>query len=404
MNTKSSYKKYLKPNQGSISRKETIKVKNIEKLTSIPMAIKIKAPEPLQSKNECKDFDYPIYDILRKDFKKISDNVRKITICPFFVTTCRNRFGIEKPYLQYLLYKYPETSGKLSDLLVFPFKRFKHKINYLKESNKLLSKAINIKIAPIGFLEDSESIFVFYDLSKVDEYTNKPRAEQQWLKLIKHKSALWWVLIDEICNHKKSLNFHIHKSVYMLFYKNPTLIYLMMDSKRIEIPIVAYYGNYYKFLPIIVTLGLKKEHYSSMSDMFGPFYYFTDYIGAFRQGGWTYNYKQRKVYNREIADENGKIIKGGIVRFAIFMSNTKVLLDKYKSKITSGKKKHTDWAKQYQSLYIGRVPKINGSVWEMNPKYVIKDYEQQIPLSMHLINMKSLKSTWDPLYNGYQIE
>ena len=104
MNTKSSYKKYLKPKSASISRKETIKVKNIEKLTSIPMAIKIKAPEPLQSKNECKDFDYPIYDILSKDFKKISDDVRKITICPFFVTTCRNRFGIEKPYLQYLKY------------------------------------------------------------------------------------------------------------------------------------------------------------------------------------------------------------------------------------------------------------------------------------------------------------
>jgi hypothetical protein len=111
------------------------------------------------------------------------------------------------------------------------------------------------------------------------------------------------------------------------------------------------------------------------------------------------------VYGREISDENGKIIKGGIVRFALFMNNTKVLLDKYKSKISDIKlTKNNEWVKHFQSLYLGRIPKINGSVWEINPKYIIKDYEQQIPLSMHLINMDSLKSTWDPLYTKYEIE
>ena len=179
----------------------------------------------------------------------------------------------------------------------------------------------------------------------------------------------------------------------------------MIDSQRIEIPSVGYYGNYYKFLPIIVTLGLKKQNDTGLSDIFGPFYYFTDFTGAFRQGGWTHNYKQRKVYGKEIADENGKIIKGGIVRFALFMNNTKVILDKYKSKISDIKlTKKNEWAKNFQSIYLGRIPKINGSVWEINPKYIIKDYEQQIPLSMHLINMDSLKSTWDPLYTKYEIE
>ena len=405
MNVKSSYKNYLKSDSTNKTKKDTMKIKNLSKLTSIPMAIKIKAPEPLQSKNKCKDFDYPINDILNTDFKNISNNITKIVICPYFITTCRNRFGIDKPYLQYLLYKYPTKTQHLSNLLIFPFKNITHKVDFLKESNKLLMKAINIKIKPAGFLEYNNTIYVFYNLSKVDEYTNVPRAEQQWLKLIKNNSSLWWVLMDEICNHKQSLNFSIHKSAYMLFYKNPTLIYLMMDSQRIEIPSVGYYGDYYKFLPIIVTLGLKKKHDTGLSDIFGPFYYFTNYIGAFRQGGWTHNYKQRKVYGKEIADENGKIIKGGIVRFALFMNNTKVLLDKYKSKISHIKSaKKSEWARNFQSLYLGRIPKINGSVWEINPKYIIKDYEQQIPLSMHFINMDSLKSTWDPLYTKYEIE
>ena len=40
----------------------------------------------------------------------------------------------------------------------------------------------------------------------------------------------------------------------------------------------------------------------------------------------------------------------------------------------------------------------------MNPRYVVKQFEQQLPLSLHLVDMKSLKDTWDPVYTGYQIE
>jgi hypothetical protein len=40
----------------------------------------------------------------------------------------------------------------------------------------------------------------------------------------------------------------------------------------------------------------------------------------------------------------------------------------------------------------------------MNPEFVVKEFEQQIPLSMHLVDMNSLKATWDPLYTGYKIE
>ena len=109
------------------------------------------------------------------------------------------------------------------------------------------------------------------------------------------------------------------------------------------------------------------------------------------------------MYGKEIADENGKIIKGGIIRFALFMDKTKVLLDTKTSKID--KYMHNSkWQKHYNSLYLGRVPRINGSVWHMNPRYVVHNFEQQLPLSLHLVDMKSLKDTWDPVYTGYEIE
>lgn len=66
-------------------------------------------------------------------------------------------------------------------------------------------KLINIKIKPQGFLENNNTIYVFYNLCNVDDYSEQPRMEQQWLKKLKNEQALWWVLIDEICNHKKVL-------------------------------------------------------------------------------------------------------------------------------------------------------------------------------------------------------
>ena len=404
MNITPSYKTHIKTNHSKSKKiSSTIQVKDIAKLTPIPTAIKIKAPEPIQSDTECHHFQYPLEDILNTNFKDISPTYNKIAVCPFFITTCKNRHGIPKPYLQYLLYKYPSKTKNVGNLLVFPFIDVKNKVNLLSEANKLIHKIINVKLHPKGFLENNNIIYVFYNLSEVDDYSEQPRTEQQWLKLIKKSSSLWWVMIDEICNHKKSLYFPIHKSVANLFYKNPILIYLMQNSKRIDIPIAAYYGNYYKFLPIIASLGQKPSTWPGGE--FGPFFYFTDYIGAFRYAGWTKNYEKRKVYGIQIADENGKIIKGGIIRFALFMEKTQVLLNMKDSKITDYiNKKDNKWTQHYQSLYLGRIPYINGSVWRMNPEFVVKEFEQQIPLSMHLVDMSSLKATWDPLYTGYRIE
>jgi len=402
MNPSSIYKKHIShKSSASKSNNSTIQMKDISKITPIPTAIKLKTPERVKTEESCSEFEYPILDIVSTNFKYVTKTFSTIAICPYFITTCKNRYGVYKPYIQYLLYKYPEHDKKFKNLLVFPFVKTTSSASVETVANKLLKKIINIKIKSTGFIQSGRTVYVFYDLSSVDDYSSIPRAEQQWLKLIKKSNDLWWVLMDEICNHRKSLNFSIHHSVTSLFYKNPILIYLRQNSKNVDIPIVAYYGNYYKFLPIIASLGQKPTTWPNLE--FGPFFYFTNYTGAFRYAGWTKNYKQRKVYGKEIADENGKIIKGGIIRFALFMDKTKVLLDTKTSKVDKYIN-NSKWQKHYDSLYLGRVPRINGSVWHMNPRYVVQKFEQQLPLSLHLVDMKSLKDTWDPVYTGYQIE
>jgi len=402
MNPSSIYKKHIShKSSASKSNNSTIQMKDISKITPIPTAIKLKTPERVKTEESCSEFNYPILDIVSTNFKYITKTFSTIAICPYFITTCKNRYGVYKPYIQYLLYKYPEHDKKFKNLLVFPFVKTSSSASVETVANKLLKKIIDIKIKSTGFIQSGRTVYVFYDLSSVDDYSAIPRAEQQWLKLIKKSNDLWWVLMDEICNHRKSLNFSIHHSVTSLFYKNPILIYLRQNSKNVDIPIVAYYGNYYKFLPIIASLGQKPTTWPNLE--FGPFFYFTNYTGAFRYAGWTKNYKQRKVYDKEIADENGKIIKGGIIRFALFLDKTKVLLDTKTSKVDKYIN-NSKWQNHYNSLYLGRVPRINGSVWHMNPRYVVQKFEQQLPLSLHLVDMKSLKDTWDPVYTGYQIE
>ena len=42
--------------------------------------------------------------------------------------------------------------------------------------------------------------------------------------------------------------------------------------------------------------------------------------------------------------------------------------------------------------------------WRANPGFVTKNFNQQIPLSMHILDTKTLKTNWDPHYYKYYIQ
>ncbi len=72
MNPSSIYKNQIKSKMSaSKSKKSTIHLKDIHKLTPIPTAIKLKTPEQLKSHQECSTFEYPILDIVNTNFKEI---------------------------------------------------------------------------------------------------------------------------------------------------------------------------------------------------------------------------------------------------------------------------------------------------------------------------------------------
>ena len=363
-------------------------------------------------------FTYDIHRHLNTDFHQILPNKDEhVFACCFRIVKSTPEKIIKYPFLEYLLYKYPQQSKHVSNLCIFPFRKY-HKKKILEMGKEMVKEIFGTLFTCIGYIRNKNGIYLFYnidfDLYNVDS--------------LKTDTDMWWTLIDEICNFKKILNFPIHDSVSKLFYTNPKLIYLKDKEKKcIEIPSVAYFGDSYEILQYISTFGIR----SSIIRPYGPYYYFNNYTAAIRNGAWTSSFQKRRIFGKSIADSNGKYIRGGIVRFALFLGKNRHILyrktgfqenpdakmdeknyhsiknlDKHtfidESKIGKTKGK---WTKKYDSLIIGRIKFKNLSgYFNYNTYYVVKDFAQFTSLSNHIIDKNSLKANWDPAYDDYQIK
>ena len=237
---------------------------------------------------------------------------------------------ISKPFLLYLLYKYPCSQQTCKNLCVFPFIKYKTG-EIISIAKKYTHDIFDEFLQPLGYIKNRHGYFLFYNIpfTKINVENKTLQRQPQYL----------WTTMDEICNHRKILTFPIHKSVSRLFYTNPKLIYLKDKQKLcIEAPTIAYVGSSYELLNYISTLGIK----SSAVRTFGPYYYFTDFKQAIRNGGWSSNYEKSIMFNKSITDENGKYIQGGIVRFALFLGNNRVILDRKQDDVNNYIKLTTD--------------------------------------------------------------
>ena len=153
--------------------------------------------------------------------------------------------------------------------------------------------------------------------------------------------------------------------------------------------------------------------------MLGAYYYFTDFKNSIRQGGWSETGTSVKIDNTLITDnEYGRYKKGSIVRFALFLGKMKVIenlpndesdsseikkemiddkkLDKNMELLTMRISDHDGkWTEFNDSVFLGKIELDNGEYLKNTPIYVLKDYEQQIPLSYHFINKKYLKEKYN---------
>lgn len=236
-----------------------------------------------------------------------------------------------------------------------------------------------------GFYEYNNNLYLFFDLTE-----NKVQIYD-----IYSNSFLWFTLIDEIVNYKNLCNIKISESVTEIFKENKEFCFLLDENDYIyDLPLVGFVSRPEKKLNYTYVFGQTKEDKNSI---FGPYYYFKDYCNAYEEG------------LNIIKDD----VNAGIVRFAVFTGNVKYVenylndpideseikkerlnddkLDQRLERLTMRISDYDGkWAEKYDSIYLGNVELDDGSI--LNKQLVvIKEYEQEIPLSYHFINKKTVK-------------
>ena len=299
------------------------KIQN-KNINNIEDYLKNLAGKKLSKKTQKDIEEYYSYDIdkcIKTDLHNIKlKNDTHINFCLFRIVESTKYKPIRFPYLQYLLYKYPKSKTKQSDLCVFPFVRYNENKDIKNIGKEFVKKIFNKQYNCLGYVMENNEIFLFYNIDF--DTTKKGWQEEKFIK--KRNDKFWWVILDEICNKKKVLNFDIHNSVNDIFLKNPCLLYLKNKNKEnIEAPISAYVGEYLDIIPFLTIIGIK----TSINSMWGPYYIFNNYTESFRKACWSHNYMQRKISDKVITDEDGKYKKGGIIRHALFLGKTKTIIE-----------------------------------------------------------------------------
>ena len=358
-------------------------------------------------------YTYDIHRHLKTDFHNLSPKKNThINICCFKIIKSRPNKIIQHPFLQYLLYKYPKNTKKVGNICIFPFEIYKSG-GVLETAKKMIKTLFDKSYSPEGYIENKNGIFIFYNIE-----FNSVIILPEILNDEKHHYV--WSLMDEICNQRKYITFDIHNSVTDVFLQNTKLIYLKDKNKLcIDIPSVAYIGESQELLNYIATMGIK----ASAIRLFGPYYYFNTFEKAVRYAGWSSNYEKREIFNKSITDQNGQYIQGGLVRFAIFLGNYRVVLDRKtdpmmpyvnlmedvnkptKKIINKLKKGKGKWTDVYDSIIISNFEnKKRHGYFVSKTKYVLKKFNSFSSLSIHLIDNNTIGSFWDKDSVDYNIK
>ena len=262
------------------------------------------------------------------------------------------------PFLQYLLYKN-------DTLLSFPSFKPTNLVesSYITDASTILAFLLkpaidkDYKSKYNGYLTMDDDLYLFFDIS--NETPIGPK--------------VWFSLIDEIINYNNICNFQIESIVSSLFLNNNQLLILHdAEGNPIESPIVAFSGQHDSLLNFTYVFGV------SDIETIGN-YAFTDYVYSIKNGGWSKTGSPEIKYGKLITEnEYGRYIKGGIVRFALFLGKNQI--------INNSELLTTNWANDFDSIYYNRMGM---------PIWIVTKLEQQHPLSYHYIDKKSLSASFN---------
>jgi hypothetical protein len=339
-----------------------------------------------------------------------------IHVCMYTINTTT-----DVPFLMFHLAK------TRSEKLILPYYQVKKTYTaqqIIGKSSNLVKSATKHDGTFIGTIKDGNNFYLFFDLGENVGNTLE--------YILPRKTTGWYATVHEIVNTCKVLNFPVHPSASSLFINHPDLCFLYNEHEvAYDTPSVGYHGTYYKTAPLISTLGLKQ---STIYAMMGPYYYFGGFRKAVRYAGWTSTYSSRTdAKGKIIADDDGSYVKGSIIRFIVFEGKQNVLLNnpndyydistlveerldnpkeaKYERLVNKLHDHNGNWAKSFDSIYVGRARLENGGLFMKNYEYIVSQDNQHKPLTQHILDKNTLfkdkktgKIKWNGLYEHYNIE
>lgn len=337
------------------------------------------------------------------------------------------------PFLEFLLYSEGNEKEKGGTQLVFPYILSKHTKEGLIDQCKaplraLFSSDTMVKYTGYVYMKREKRCVLFFNQLHVE-------SEDMQIHFMSSKKRWWWTLPSEILNEHKMMSYIISDSVVEFFNRNTQIIVLKANGKTLETPIACYAGKHYNYVSYMASFGMKK---ASTRAHFGPYYYFVGFIDSMKHACYsiraphmdktTGNNKKQLHFNLHTlgdgtsltVNEYGKYTRGGIVRFAVFLGRCRAFfmngeedrsdLSMYWAKqdpVVMAKLSLRDingnWTRYFNAAYVGEydfdAPDERKS--KRSAGWTIKEYDNQIPLSCHEVDMSNVPEEYDPGFTDY---
>jgi hypothetical protein len=378
---------------------------------------------------------YPFVDALKTN---VDDHVdlpldSRVDMCIYRIR--RNKTSI--PFLEFLLYLDGNASDKGGRKLTFPYLLYKHTKTGLVEQCAAPLRALFVS-------NEKESLD---DVVKYDGYVYSKREKRCTLffnqlydemastsiPFMSSKNRWWWALSSEIFNEHQMMNYPMSAHVISFFNRNPSVMQLKAHGRTLESPSACYAGKHFNYISYMAAFGVKK---ASTRAHFGPYYYFVNFADSMMYACYSIRHphagKPRVKLvqfephvlsdgTRLTVNEHGKHARGGIARFAVFFGRCRAFFlngDEDRSELSlfwankdpfikaklALRDINGDWTRYFNSAYVGEyVFNANEETKKRVPGWTIKEYDNQIPLSCHEIDMKNVPDAYDPEFTDYEL-
>jgi hypothetical protein len=339
------------------------------------------------------------------------------------------------PFLEFLLYYEGNENDKNGGQLVFPYILSKHTKGGLVDQcsaplRALFGNESTLRYNGYVHMKRENRCILFFNKLRNDE------DDEERTPFVSSKNRWWWTLSSEIFNEHQMMHYPISESVIEFFNKHPEIMNLKVRGKVLETPIACYAGKHFNYVSYMASFGMKK---ASTRAHFGPYYYFVGFIDSMKHACYsiraphmektTETKKQHRFNPHILADgtsltvnEYGKHTRGGIVRFAVFLGRCRAFfmngeedrsdLSMYWAKqdpVVMAKLAlrdiNGDWTRYFNAAYVGEYD-FNAPDDRKSKRlagWTIKEYDNQIPLSCHEIDMSNVPDEYEVGFTNYVI-